>query len=115
MTKTQRRITTGLYALLAFTVTLVVLLSGMTHGAPLGGYVGNGQSLEKEANVPTWTKADAKAFPACQARLPEGVIPAAVVVVHQDATVERMPFQAAWDATHNDSPADDLWVIGFCR
>jgi hypothetical protein len=33
----------------------------------------------------------------------------------QDASLRRVSFDAAWRLTHNVNPADDVWVVGWCR
>lgn len=87
--------------------------------------VGNAMSLSPSAApldqellmMPTWSAADRAAEPDClpSADWPAGK-PGAAVVVHRfsNASVERMPFLDAWSQNHNDSEADDVWVLGVC-
>ncbi|RNL63161.1 hypothetical protein EFK50_15770 [Nocardioides marmoriginsengisoli] len=67
--------------------------------------------------APTWSVADRAAQPDCvpTASWPEGRLGSAVVVhrFSDDATV-RLPFLEAWRTNHNESEADDLWVLGVC-
>jgi hypothetical protein len=67
--------------------------------------------------APAWTPADAQAFPGCRpaADWPTGT-PAAYVVVHsfREDRHRRMAFDAAWRANHDETEADDVWVIGVC-
>lgn len=66
---------------------------------------------------PTWTAEVAAAHPGCvdAEAWPEGR-PAEVVVAFSfaDDAVEEIGFDRAWSRNHNDSEADDLWVLGVC-
>jgi hypothetical protein len=37
-----------------------------------------------------------------------------VLVVNTDGKTMKMNFDKAWNVTHNDIWADDVWVIGYC-
>jgi hypothetical protein len=67
--------------------------------------------------VPTWSVADRAAQPECvpTAQWPEGRLGSAVVVhrFSDDATL-RVSFLEAWRTNHNQTEADDLWVLGVC-
>ena len=67
--------------------------------------------------TPAWTAHDAQAFPGCRpaAAWPSGT-PAAYVVVHsfREDRHRTMAFDVAWRANHDDTEADDVWVIGVC-
>jgi len=67
--------------------------------------------------VPTWKPTDEQAFPGCRAlaEWPSGT-PAAYLVVHsfRDRRTTRMAFDVAWGLNHDDTEADDVWVIGVC-
>lgn len=120
MTTTRRR-TVALIAqtVLLLGMALAVTIQAATYDAPEGAYAPGKTGLDwgTHQNVPTWTTDMADRFPACHdaATQPEGVTPAAVVVVHQDATVERVTFQQAWDDTHDQTWANDVWVVGSCK
>lgn len=87
--------------------------------------VGNAMSLSPSAApldqtppmMPAWSAADRAAEPDClpAADWPAGK-PGAAVVVHRfsNGSVERVPFLDAWRENHNDSEADDVWVLGVC-
>lgn len=102
--------------LLTSAVLAAVAVSGMTHDAPLGDYVGTSQVTdEKPVNVPEWQPEYADRFAGCVASLPSGTIPATVVVVKRTGDVIRMDFDRAWTVAHNSNAADDVWVVGACR
>lgn len=68
-------------------------------------------------SLPAWTAADAQAFPGCRpaAAWPSGT-PAAYVVVRrfrEDRDV-KVAFDVAWDANHDDTEVNDVWVLGVC-
>jgi len=69
------------------------------------------------AGPPTWTRADAAAYPGCvsSADWPAGR-PAPYVVVHsfRDEAHRKVSFDAAWRANHDDTEVDDVWVLGVC-
>ncbi|GAB2762213.1 hypothetical protein [Nocardioides pakistanensis] len=99
--------------LLTVAVLGSVAITGMTHDAPLAGYVGQA-SPQKPANTPAWSTGDAAAYPGCGRVLPVGDVPSSVVVVRLTGEVTKMDFDQAWERTHNDNAADDVWVIGAC-
>jgi hypothetical protein len=86
----------------------------MTYSAPPlegGSWSTAGESAwAGEHNVPTWTPAIARQFPGCTA----GHALAPVVAVKLDGRAYRMTFSEAWDRTHNDNIADDVWIVGTC-
>ena len=67
--------------------------------------------------APTWTPADAAAYPGCvsSADWPAGR-PAPYVVVHsfRDDAHRKVSFDAAWRANHDETEVDDVWVLGVC-
>jgi hypothetical protein len=67
--------------------------------------------------APAWTAADAQDFPGCRpaAAWPSGT-PAAYLVVHsyRQGRHVKMAFDVAWQANHDDTEANDVWVIGVC-
>jgi hypothetical protein len=67
--------------------------------------------------MPSWTAADAVAYPGCgpASSWPRGV-PARSVVVHsfRDDARRQVGFDLAWTLNHNDTEVDDLWVLGVC-
>lgn len=66
---------------------------------------------------PSWTAADDAAYPGCRpsSAWPTGR-PADFVVVHsfREDAHRKVGFDAAWRSNHNDTEADDLWVVGVC-
>lgn len=67
--------------------------------------------------VPVWTLADAVAYPECvSSRVWPTGAPAESLVVH-DARADltrKLSFDRAWRINHNDTEADDVWVVGVC-
>jgi hypothetical protein len=67
---------------------------------------------------PSWTSADASAFPGCVSlsTWPSGT-PAPYVVVQsvREDTHRRLTFDRAWRLNHNATETDDVWVLGVCR
>lgn len=67
--------------------------------------------------LPSWTAGDEVTYPGCvdAAEWPAGELSTAVVA-HSflDGTVSKVAFDKAWDANHNSSDVDDLWVLGIC-
>ena len=67
--------------------------------------------------APTWTAADAAAYPGCvpSATWPSGRI-ASSLVVHRfrDDTDLTMTLDDAWQVNHDDTEVDDVWVVGAC-
>jgi hypothetical protein len=45
----------------------------------------------------------------------EQVASSLVVYRFRDHTLRRMPFATAWQANHDDTEVDDVWVVGACR
>jgi hypothetical protein len=74
-------------------------------------------SADVVAAAPSWTAADAAAFPGCvpSAAWPAGR-PAPYVVVHsfREDAHRKVAFDVAWRVNHDDSEADDVWVVGVC-
>ena len=108
----------ALHSLLTTALAAAVLtgtaISGMTHDAPLAGYVGR-RAPRKPVNVPEWDDAEhAGDYAGCTETLPAGQIPSSVVVVRLTGEVTKMDFDQAWERTHNDNAADDVWTIGAC-
>jgi hypothetical protein len=66
---------------------------------------------------PSWTAADAAAYPGCVPLVSwPAAAPADFVVVHSfraDAH-RKVAFDAAWAANHDDTEANDVWVLGVC-
>lgn len=84
---------------------------------PSAGEIAHVPGHAEAQPAPSWTTADARAFPRCRPakEWPSGT-PVAYVVVH-DFREDRhrlMAFDAAWRANHDDSEADDVWVLGVC-
>lgn len=67
--------------------------------------------VERPENVPTWQASDRAT--GCEPSR-EGVIYPTLLVVDMSADRIRMDFDKAWDRNHNESDADDVWVIGGC-
>jgi hypothetical protein len=67
---------------------------------------------------PSWTSADASAFPGCVSlsTWPSGT-PAPYVVVQSVREDEhhRLAFDRAWRLNHDATETDDVWVLGVCR
>jgi hypothetical protein len=72
---------------------------------------------EVPAPMPAWTDADQRAHPRCvpSAAWPEGK-PADSVVVYsfRDHTRLEVSFAEAWEINHDETEADDTWVVGVC-
>jgi len=67
---------------------------------------------------PTWTRADAAAYPGCVSSADWATgRPAAYVVVHsfRDDAHRMVSFDAAWRANHDDTEVNDVWVLGACQ
>lgn len=110
---------TALRTMMLAALTLAAVVLGVTHDAPRGGWSADSavQSANdtKPVNVPTWRAQYADRFPGCQAALPAGVVPSAVVAVQQNGTVVQVPVQAAWVANRDDTRHNDTWIVGQCR
>lgn len=65
-------------------------------------------------NIPTWTKADAKAHPDCTAGDPATAGLVDYIVVKNDGSRVPMTFGEVWDRGHDDNRANDIWIIGIC-
>jgi hypothetical protein len=74
-------------------------------------------SSDVVAVAPSWSPADAARYPGCvpSAAWPAGR-PAPYVVVHRfrDDTDRKVAFDVAWRVNHDDTEADDVWVLGVC-
>lgn len=117
MTRTQRK-GVALHSILITALAAAVLtgaaISGMTHDAPIAGYVGR-RAPRKPVNVPEWDDAEhAGDYAGCTETLPAGQIPSSVVVVRLSGEVTRMDFDEAWQRTHDLNAANDVWVVGQC-
>lgn len=67
-------------------------------------------------NVPAWRASDAdrgcsEIVPGETFNMPVG---SDMLVVTQANERVILSFDEAWERTHNDNRADDVWVIGFC-
>lgn len=93
----------------AIMVALVVALIFFLATGPV--VLKKGDPPNNQPNVPSWTKADAKAFPGCS----DHKVLGDVIVVHTDASRERLSFDTAWKITHDNNTANDVWVIGWCK
>lgn len=115
MTTTRRLSAALLNAALLPAFALAFMLAGITHDAPQGGWVGTDTALAQKAhNVPEWTPAIAKAFPACEA-FQEGVLAPQVVIVDQQGAAHRVSLEAAQVRATDASTVNDMWVVGLCR
>lgn len=70
--------------------------------------------VEAPKNVPTWTKADAKAFPGCTEGDPATAGLVDYVVVKNDASRVFMTFGEVWERGQDDNSANDVWIVGIC-
>jgi len=107
---------TATHAALFFAALAAALIVNSTYAAPEAGWIGSTAITEMNRadlphNVPTWTPALAREFPGCSARNAL----ADVVVIKQDGTAVRMSFDAAWQRSHDDEPANDVWRVGACK
>ena len=117
---TARHLPLLLNGLTAAALAAAALVAGLTYDAPLAGFapvdgVAAWQyeqiAASKPANVPTFAS---HGQPGC-APLVEGELVDVVLVVTQDGETVRMGFDAAWDRSHDDTWANDVWTIGQCR
>jgi hypothetical protein len=72
---------------------------------------------EQATLSPSWSMADAASYPGCvpASEWVTGTPAPAVVVVGLSVPGHRkIEFGRAWTLNHNDSPADDVWVLGVC-
>lgn len=114
---TVRGVTTGVTAA-ALGATMAV--TGMTHDAPKGEWVGTEAEVQAmrdrpDTNVPKWNRQlsqQFKGFSDMSSR-PKEHVPSHVVAVHQNADATRMPFDKAWSVNHDDTRANDVWAVGY--
>ena len=111
--------------LLRTVVLRTVAFAAVAAVVALGHVLGGNQAartsalpVEHAVEVPpVWTLADAASNPGCVAVSEwESGRPAPVLVVQRvrDAVHRRIAFDRAWRINHNDTEADDLWVLGVC-
>ena len=101
----------------AFVAGTSILVLGQAMAVDPTAHSSGAASSDVVADSPSWTPAGAAAYPGCvpSAAWPAGS-PAAFLVVlsfREDDTL-KMAFDAAWQANHDDTEADDVWVIGVC-
>lgn len=105
--------------LLGFSLTAVI--PGLTHDAPEAGFVAKTLIeqwesdrilAQKPTNTPTWRSHGGQE--GCSRSIP-GALFDTLLVVTQQGKVVRMSFDRAWKVTHDDSKANDVWVIGNCE
>lgn len=70
--------------------------------------------LAAPSNIPTWTKADAKAHPDCVSAEGQDAGFVDYVVVKNDGSRVFMTFGEVWERGQDDNRANDIWVIGIC-
>lgn len=70
--------------------------------------------VEAPKNIPTFTKADAKAHPECRAGDPATAGLTDYLVVKNDGSRVPMTFGEVWDRGHDDNTANDIWIIALC-
>lgn len=106
---------TGVKLLLAALFLLGTYVAGSTYEAPtemgLTGSLNPAVEAQKPFNTPEWTAVDRSEFPGCTAHQYLGD----VVIVTQANDRKRVTFDHAWTVTHNQTKADDVWVIGWCH
>lgn len=112
-------VATALHTFLGVALASAFLIMGITHDAPVlwdhsdTAEIAQAQR-DREAqpvNVPKWNASDAAT--GCT-KNPTDAAPSNVLVVTQGNDREIISFDEAWNITHNDNKADDVWVIGFC-
>jgi hypothetical protein len=67
--------------------------------------------------TPSWTTADQRAHPRCvpAASWAEGRLAGFIVVYSfRDHGRRKVAIAEAWETNHNQTEADDLWVLGIC-
>ena len=72
---------------------------------------------EQSTQTPSWTMADATSYPGCvpaSAWVTGTPAPAVVVQGVSAPGHRRIGFGHAWALNHNDTPTDDVWVLGVC-
>lgn len=77
--------------------------------------VHNFRTSEMPHNIPTWTKADAKAHPNCHPGDPATAGLSDYLVVLPNADRVEMTFGEVWDRGQDDNRANDIWVVGLCN
>lgn len=113
MSINRRTIAATLSGLLLPLAALAFMLAGITHEAPVGGWVGTDTAAaERPAAAPTWETHGG--MNGCEP-IREGVLSDRVLVVTQQGSVERVGFDAAWAVAHDSESANDVYVIGACR
>ena len=108
----RRTVATILHAALLPVLALVAMLVGISHEAPVGGWVGTMASAEP-TNVPAWSADLADRFPACR-RHREGVLAPGLVVIDSAAGAHRMSTDAAFALNSDAEQANNVWVVGVC-
>lgn len=104
-----------LNAALPLGAAVALAVPAYTWEAPDAGWHGIDQVDRSKvpANIPTWTPALQRQFPAFQAIADlAGQVPSQVIAVDLFAEPRVMDFQTAWDRTHDDTRANDVWVVG---
>ena len=68
------------------------------------------------ADAPTWSAAEATAYPDCVAAAdwPANTWGSAVIGFDAAGTTSRVDFDEAWERSHNHTETDDLTVLGIC-
>jgi hypothetical protein len=85
---------------------------------PKGHFVGTPEEVAAsrigvEGNTPAWHHSYAERFPGCHADLPEGTIPATVLMVTQDGKLHHWTFDHGWKVATVKGHLD-VWVVGKC-
>ena len=100
-----------------FVAGSLVLVVGQAVAVDPSSSVSAEQAEQRVSHAPTWSFADLSAFPGCvpSSAWPAGK-PAGHLVVHgvRDQTRHEVPFDAAWQANHDQSRSNDVWVVGVC-
>jgi hypothetical protein len=69
-----------------------------------------------QVELPVWSAADQAAHPDCTPSSASSGKVADFVIVHsfRDDVNRRIDFDQAWGLNHNETEADDVWVLGVC-
>ena len=97
-----------------------MVVAGMTHETPKGGYVGTPEQVSKTnaakpSNEPRWNKSLGRQFEGFSdmSTRPKSAIPSHVVAVHQNASASRMSFDRAYSLNTDNERANDVWTVGW--
>ena len=93
------------------------VIAPLMRGSDAGPVVGAPHVEAPRPPGPEWTAADSRGFPGCVPwdRWDRSRVPGSLVVFRfRDKAHLRMPFDRAWALDHDQSEANDLWVLGGC-